>query len=718
MIIKNISITNFQSYYEEQAIEFSEGLNLILGNGGKGKSKLFNAFYWVLFGKIYITEIGWYATDFPSPTGKRAIKSFDFINKRKLFETEIGEVASVSVRLELEDDKGLLYNIARSVSAKRLNEDDWSLESAWEVHQSQLSIAFDSTNGTEICEGIKALTLIDQLFPEGIRNYIWFQGEALENLINFRDKATLKAAVQHISYYPYYEKLTEIVDIAKKQIEKDEMKKIKAANKTNTRTNALLVTIRNLKYSIEQKEKEKAHLDDDISQVKVALATDESKMKGLSNFVSLISRYNKCEKEIELCTEKINNLDQYQKDRLRGLWILRSTNKYISDAKRIIEEHKTEEETLPEKKYLDTPGKPQLEEILKTGQCFVCGSTVTKGSPSYEWIEKRLSEQSQLLEELQAYKDNMSFLKKFNMFVGQIQYYPDSLLQDLSKIDKEWQDSEKKIESLIFDRKKYRDRKLKIDKEITEIRRKHGVNPVKEAELAPRLNNGITVSRTKLDKLENACRECEFSIAQSKKDLKDNEKEFKRSGKKLGAVTKVAETEWKNLSEFLKDVCGRVQENAKKDLLRQIEVRANDFYEQFTKHDVGYKGRVKIGQDYYIEFDSGLGTSHTDRKKMAVINALLSLNQEALGVYYPFINDAPTSSFDPESTNKYLLGIKDIFKQSIIMTKDVELDSENYINLFREKKISRIFKLSSKIYVDENKEPESHEVSTIIEPLK
>ena len=54
MRIRKIKIENFQSYYQIQALEFSDGLNLIIGNGGKGKSKLFNAFYWVLFGRIYV----------------------------------------------------------------------------------------------------------------------------------------------------------------------------------------------------------------------------------------------------------------------------------------------------------------------------------------------------------------------------------------------------------------------------------------------------------------------------------------------------------------------------------------------------------------------------------------------------------------------------------------------------------------------------------------
>lgn len=76
MIIKNITIENFQSYYESQTMEFSKGLNLIIGNGGKGKSKLFNAFYWVLFGKIYITGIGWCTTDNLPQSGK-----FSYISK-------------------------------------------------------------------------------------------------------------------------------------------------------------------------------------------------------------------------------------------------------------------------------------------------------------------------------------------------------------------------------------------------------------------------------------------------------------------------------------------------------------------------------------------------------------------------------------------------------------------------------------------------------------
>ena len=102
---------------------------------------------------------------------------------------------------------------------------------------------------------------------------------------------------------------------------------------------------------------------------------------------------------------------------------------------------------------------------------------------------------------------------------------------------------------------------------------------------------------------------------------------------------------------------------------------------------------------------------------MSIINALLSLNQEAMGIYYPFISDAPTSSFDLETTHIYLLGIKDIFEQSIILTKDVDLASDKYIDLRNQNNVSKIYNLESEIYSGDANRGQ-HEISTKIVVLK
>lgn len=717
MIIRNITIENFQSYYESQTIEFSKGLNLIIGNGGKGKSKLFNAFYWVLFGKIYITGIGWCTTDNLPQSAKFAMQRYEFINKRALFKAQINDKIRASVQIEIEDDKGNDYIIERSVSALRLEGEKWDSNDAWQVGGNMLKVSFDSTTGTKVLNDLLAEDKINELFPDGIRNYIWFQGESLESLINFRNKETLKAAVKHISYFPYYEKLSEIISKSKLKITGIESRKLKEVNKHNSSVKGLLSTIDNLNYKISREEENKKQFETHIETIKIALADGETKISGLASYSMLVKKYKDCENEINKLLSETTRIDEFQREKLPSLWVLRGIEPMIQRCKEIIEKHKEEEYTVPEKKYLDNPSRSKLEEILKDKKCFVCGTEFSEDDAPYHYITERLRLQEEYLKEMEEYTSNMQLSKQFNMFVGKIQDYPDSLLISLSKIDKQWKDSEDELERYMAQRRRKQDEKRKLDEQIEDIKKKHGVDPVTQAETAVIINSSIRASRSNLEALQRKLDVSKQTLSNYRSELRIAERELEKLGAKDTTVAKVPETEWKHISTFLEDICKRVQENARKDLLHKIEERANLFYAKFTEHDNGYKGNVKIGEDYSIEFDAGLNTSHEDRKKMSIINALLSLNQEAMGTYYPFISDAPTSSFDLETTHKYLLGIKDIFGQSIVLTKDVDLESDKYLDLQNQSNVSRIYNLESKIYSGDANRGQ-HEVSTQITILK
>jgi DNA sulfur modification protein DndD len=717
MIIKNITIENFQSYYGTQTLEFSKGLNLIVGKGGKGKSKLFNAFYWVLFGKIYITDIGWCSTYSLPHSAKLSMKRHEFINKKALFEAQNGEDIKVSVRIELEDDKGNPYEIERSITAQRNSDENWDTDNAWQVSNNTLKVSYDSIRGTKIEVNNMATDIINGLFPEGIRNYIWFQGESLDSLINFRNRDTLKAAVKHISYFPFYEKLSDIITKSKSKIETQETKKIKENNKHNSAIKGLVSTIEKNRLLIEKEEENKKQIESDIDTIKIALANDEGKMSGYAKFTGLVSNYEKCEQNIQKVMSELTNLDDFQRKQVPNSWILRGITPMVEQCKEIIKYHTEEQDTIPERKYIEDPSREKLEEILNTGRCFVCGSDTSEGTDAHNWILNRIKEQEVFLRELEDYRNNMEFSKQFERFVGKIQDYPHSLCIALKEIDKQYNDSEEKIEKLMVQKRLLLDKKAKLNDEIEEIKKKHGVNPVKQAQEAETVGTTIRVSRSNLEKYQSKLNASIKTLAEYNSELKTAEKELTKTGSKTGDIS-VAETEWKNISIFLEDICKRVQENARKDLLHKIEERANEFYRKFTEHDNGYKGEVKIGDDYSIEFDAGLNTSHEDRKKMSIINAMLSLNQEAIGTFYPFISDAPTSSFDFETTHKYLLGIKDIFEQSIIMTKDVDTESENYRDLARQTKVSRIYLLYSHLYCEDGEDPELHEVATEVKSLK
>lgn len=720
MKINSITINNFQSYYGDQAIEFGDGLNLVIGNGGKGKSKLFNAFYWVLFGRIYVTSEGWCTTDDLYLSSHKALHKFEYINKKALHDAKIDGKVDCYVQLDLTDDNGRNYIIERQSSAIRQSVQEWDKLASWNVSPSSLKVTYDIATGTKSDNGIMAESIIADLFPEGIRGYIWFQGESLDSLIDFRKKQNLKDAVRHISYYPYYEKLTSIISKSKSKIESQESKKLKEANKQNSEIRSLLLKIDFLRERIKTEEDNKKKYENNIAQIEIALAEDETKIQGLAGFSKLIKDYDDCEKEIIRINNQLTEIDNNQRSLLPSLWVLRGIDNLVEQSKEIISSHVEVETAVPERKYIDEPSRAKLEEILnKDHQCFVCGSPVDKAHPhAVEWIMNRLRMQEEYYKELDDYRNNMEFSKQFNMFVGKIQDYPDFVLRSLKGIDKQFQDTEEEMERLIAKRRKYLKKKTELDKQIESIKQEYGVDPHREASSVPMLTSNIRASRGNLEKQRKLLESCKSAINDYTIQHNNAERELKSMGTNTGTVTQVAETEWKYISTFLEAVCRDVQEKARKELLHKIEDRANQFYEKFTEHDKGYKGRVEIDEDYSITFDGGLNTSHEDRKKMSIINALLALNQEAIGTYYPFISDAPTSSFDPSTTHKYLMGIKDIFGQSIIMTKDVEIGSDKYEDLYNQGSVSRIFQLDSQIYCADSEEPEIWEISTIVKNLK
>lgn len=718
MIIKSITIENFQSYHGTQVIEFSKGLNLIVGKGGKGKSKLFNAFYWVLFGKIYITDVGWCTVDELPQSSRGAMHKYECVNKKALSMAAVGDMVPTAVKLDLEDDKGELYSIERSLTTVRKTGKDWDSKDAWQINDSIIRVSYDSTTGTVVKVGYQAEETVRTLFPNEMRNYIWFQGESLESLIDFQDKDTLKNAVKHISYYPYYEKLSAIISKSKAKIEKAETAEIRRLNAHNSQVNVCLGEIQNLKSKIAREQESRDKIQVDIDKVSQALVADEARLQGLASFTQLVKDYDRCEGEIKDLNNEIFGIDEYQRKKLPSLWILRKSDELIKKSKELIEKYAEEEFSTPEQKFIDNPGRSKLEEILRDHKCFVCGSDVSEGSAAFLHIMQRLEEQDAFFRAREEYLNNIEASKKFTYFMGKIQDYPDSLQHALKAIDRQWQDSEDRLEDLLAKRKKKNEEKAQLDKQIEDIKKKYGVDPVKQASTASAIGSSVSASRSSLESLKRKLDVSEKTIKKYYSDLKDEQDKLEDLGASTDATTRVAETEWKHISAFLEDICKRVQEQARIDLLHKIEARANEFYAVFTAHDNGYKGNVKIEDDYSIEFDAGLNTSHNDRKKMSIINALLSLNQEAMNVYYPFISDAPTSNFDIETTFKYLLGIKDIFDQTIIMTKDVEIGGDAYQQLLSESKVSRIYELSSEVYCAKSKKPDQHEVSTRINQLK
>ena len=554
------------------------------------------------------------------------------------------------------------------------------------------------------------------MFPKDFMNYNWFQGESIDDLINFNNEENLRDAIKHISYFPYYEKLTSIIDKSKEIIERQETRNLRTANANNTRIDSLTKRIEFIEGRIRDEKEAQQKSKDLIVSMQIALANDEGKIKGMAGLSKLIQKYDEYEIEIRNINEKLSKIDNLQRELLPSLWVLRGTSDLINKCGEIIRNHVEEEYTMPERKYLDNPSREKLEEILNHDhQCFVCGSKVDKDHPEQiKWIEKRLHEQDRFLREMEDYKNHMEESKRFNMFIGKIQDYPSRLEVAIDSIDNQYITSEEEINKLIEKRKTLERKKSEINNEIQALKTKAGINSDNEISNISIIDKSISASRTNIEKEQRKLQASKQAIFDYTKELNKTQGELSALGGTRG-YNHVPETEWKNLSVFLLDICQNVREKAKKELMRKIEERANQYYKSFTQHERTYTGKITIINNS-LQFDPLINTSHLVRKKMSIINALLNLNQEAMGVYYPFITDAPTSDFDRDAAFRYLYGLKDIFKQSIVITKDVEPNTEEFHNLANENRITRIYYLDSVTYGDDTGRRD--QISSVIKTLK
>ena len=213
MIISKIVLRNFKSYFGENEFTFKNGLNIISGSVGSGKTSLFEAFQWLI-----------------ETRKDEFIESEFIINKAFEDESIRDEKTPVEVEVKLYfDTKDIDSNNVENILSKKLiykkieddlipNEPELFLEYIDQITGNTIT----DDNPSSIIRKIKS-----DFFPQNIREYILFKGENLNSLIDFNNSDTLRNAVDRISYLKYKLRLEQILHQIK------EIKKLLMKQKMN-----------------------------------------------------------------------------------------------------------------------------------------------------------------------------------------------------------------------------------------------------------------------------------------------------------------------------------------------------------------------------------------------------------------------------------------------------------------------------------------------------
>jgi len=186
MLIKKVTLKNFRQYREEQTIEFAtdkeKNVTMVYGEMGCGKSNLFSAINWCLYGESGSVETG-----------------SEIINKAALSEATDGDAVETVVKVGFSHDNRN-YHCIRTLKAKNvcLSKDKYGNERFTYFPETD-SLFLGKIQATgEVSRIADADETINSILPSQMRKYFFFDGEKIDELSKPGHEGEVKKGIEAV----------------------------------------------------------------------------------------------------------------------------------------------------------------------------------------------------------------------------------------------------------------------------------------------------------------------------------------------------------------------------------------------------------------------------------------------------------------------------------------------------------------------------------------
>ena len=710
MIIQKIEIQNFRSYYKENSFELINGLNLIIGSNGDGKTTFYDALDWL------------FRTD---GTNKMDTK---YISKKRIEELFSGDSDNVRVAMTYEH-KGKVKVLEKTFRFTK------SFDG--EVGTSNYTHSLIETNGVERI--VKDGVTFDRDIPSEMRKFIMFKGEG--DLDVLQSSNALKILVENFSdvkdfdaYFAFMEYAMKKADQARDNAQKNDKKNNDQIKKLNRTIELESATLADISREIKIKENEAVNFD--------SLLKNIEQSKEASKLLVAVNR------RIESLSQKRSETasrikEDYTINLLDDLWVLMGfadiAEEYSSKVSAVDKKRRKQEkeylltsgaETVIKKMQTDftplpvhIPGRKIMQEMLDEEVCKICGRPAKMHTPEWEFMLRRLKEYE---ESLKATKDDDDIEPYYkNNYVVELQKRDTILNDNLSSITT----LRHRINEAISFNNRLHDDIKKIDANLAmEFEQKKRIlsqtDGLSEEQLLANYEN-ISNWMDKKNNAENRVDILKRQNAQHRIALEEAQVALsKLSEGTSAAIYAKAALIIRQISEAFK----AAKDENKRRLLSAIEDTANDFLEKLNIND--FKGTIRIlekmngqGEAVLMNNDHARifnpNTALRTTYLMSVLFAIGKLSSEKDKTEQPLLFDAPTSSFTDAKENEFFNVIGDLDKQVIIVTKSFLRDASNgevLLDSDRIKSINgRVFRIEKKKPFDDKK---LGTIQTVISKIK
>ena len=698
MLIKSVTVRNFLCYHEDNYFEFSDGLTLLIGDNGDGKTTVFDAVKWLI-----------------DSTARRP--RLDLVSAMRRKELAVGESDVVSVRMDFEHRGEKTIEKSFRFTRTGITIDDFSV--------SNFNYTGRMNRGAERIN-ISGEELINDCYDAFMQRFSMFQGEAQLDVLN--DTASFKKLIEEFSNLKDFEKFVDYTakfDAKSFRVLRQERDK---DSKTSSEAKRIDGQIKNCEERI-------ASLREEENREKVNCATYKKKLDGMEKNHNSSTQLNDVNSRIENLQRKLAVLKskRYELDLntslLDKMWILCAFPGVLSDFQRKCAElssqerrienewrvKRTEErvkkETLDEialrvhngELRWDIPDKQTMQQMIAAEKCWVCGHEAPVGSPEYQYMVARLEEYerrsdpekdvrqedescfiSDNVEELHTMALKMDGMET-RMVAGKAGEIRDRIGLE-SRLDED-------IRKMNDDLEKLRAERSRI------VIQSEGET---EDSLEKIFNDYMGYS--KLYKVaEEKARDAEAALRREKEILEGLKAEMNalpgtgmvevynrvnQCFSKIHAAFKGARED--NLAQFLKAL-----EEVANDYLARLNV--DDFHGIVRlRRSVDAEGEVVANIELQSEDGSIIhhpSGSQETTMYMSVLFAISELTTKEKKENYPLFFDAPTSTFDASKVGSFYNVVDALNKQCIITTKDFVLQDGRLDEASLDRLLCRVYRI-------------------------
>lgn len=727
MIIEKIELENFMCYAGISSMEFTEGINVIIGDNGYGKSKLYDAFYWVMYDQVFVPE----KKEFQNT---RAVKSKIISDKAKA-NTKDGKVsASVSITFHnLEKDSMFILErkyTANIIDGKLIETND----SEFTVMKKELSYL----NAKMVTDEDEKRRIVANILPPQIKDYLWFQGEQVESIIDFNKQDTLTKAINVLSSITRYDELKEIAAAAAKAGNLEYDREVKRLSKDTDKS--------------EQLEGEKKRLDNlivdllaDEKEAKENLSRAEERCETLLGKISDATKVSEFQQRKKTILEQLKELSDslneeqtsFHRKMFRNKWVLKGTeslhaefssrfityeNKKLEKAAEIKAKLAAEDEIakkLQTRLPLDVPEPIYVQRMLDEEKCLVCDREAKKNSDAWNKIKELIDRPDK---KLKSADDEPITKQDFTDDFKKLYQNGLALTHRIKEIDVDIKETLKRISNINAKIREANKEMKKVDEDIQKLLSDTSQTVESAESIIAEYSIQNKYVKDFMDKLNKLTQQLDFN-KNNLKNVKDQLKDLV-----TGEIPKWL-IEKKDVLNDFESIAESTRERVFNDLIAQLEKEANSHYEAMTSGNKSARGSIKLRKlpngNYMPEITDNKGipllgsnTSNLILVKLSAIMAIISAkSNDGVVSFYTLITDAPTSVFGEDYTIGFCKTISKVYRQSIIMSKEFYKNQNLRTELMTnsEIKIGKVFMITPSI--PESERDNRINLSTKIDPL-